>query len=392
MSLRSIPSRASQACVLGGFVGRKARKMDSTSIHVQLRKNPFQAGSAVAANVGWVAVLFLLHTVGNSLEAQQFVPSNTTNAGLATFQAFVNGELPVKEAVVYRKITRADGTLVNQEWWRFGYQENTWYVERLEPDKDDAPTLVPLWDREVFGASFTHVWTVSDKNIHVAARDFGAGGVPDTHGGFPRGLLFSALSLGLPRNSMVSNIEAALIKWDGLEFLSVWGRKTEPTGVLREIVRNGKLALGDDGFPVSAEFPDIPEVPGGFVRYEYNHDVRGIPGSFTARYNGEDMEYRYEFLSLTFGTNDLTQTDGYVPSLFADLALARSVMIWTNDKPYSVMQGKLQPAFGARVLGRHPKRSGLIILTSLAVASAVILALWYWRSEKKHKHHHQQQP
>lgn len=361
--------------------------MDSTSIQVQLRKNPFQAGSAVAANAGCVAALFLLHTVGTSLEAQQLVPSNTTNAGLATFQAFVNGEVPVKEAVVYRKITRADGTLVNQEWWRFGYQENTWYVERLEPDKDDASTLVPLWDREVFGASFTHVWTVSDKNIHVAARDFGAGGVPDTHGGFPRGLLFSALSLGLPRNSMVSNIEDALIKWDGLEFLSVWGRKTDPAGVLRDIVRKGRLSLGDDGFPASAEFPDIPEIAGGFVTYKYGAGTPGIPTVFTAKYSDNDLQYQYQFVSLNLGTNDLTQTGGYVPSLFADLSLERRITVWTNDKPYSLIQGKLQPAFGGRVVTQTSKSGGLFILISVALATAILLALWHRRSERKEKQH-----
>lgn len=373
-------------------MGRKARKMDSTSIQVRLRKNTFQLGSAVAASAGWVAVVFLLHTVGISLEAQQPVPSNPTNAALATFQAFVNGEVPVKEAVVYRKITRADGTLVNQEWWRFGYQENTWYVQRLEPDKANPSKLVPLWDHEVFGASITHVWTVSDKTVNVAAKQSATGSVPDRHGAFPRSLMIEALSLGLPRRLDVPTIGDAPIGWDGLEFQTVVGSKRDEKGaVLATSNLAGKLSLGDNRLPASAEYPGVDAFPAGSVTCEYNSDTEGVPAVFIVRNSG--TEFRYEFISLELGSNDLNGTDGYVPSLFADMKLERLITLYTNDKPYSVIHGKIRPAFGAqKIVGEHRSRIGLIILVTLAAASAIILALWYRRSEQERKTKQQQQP
>ncbi len=313
----------------------------------------------------------------------QVSASGTANAKLAVFQDFVNGDVPVKEAVVYRKISKPDGTIVNQEWWRFGYQENTWYAQRLQPATNNPPNLVPLWDHEVCGASFTHLWIIDDRNIHVAAKQFAAGSIPDSHGGFPRNLMFCALSLGLPRRLDQPTIRDAPIEWDGLEFRTVVGSKRDPRGaVLASSLLEGKLALGENGLPASAEYPSVGQFPGGSVTYEYRPETQGVPAIFT--HKGLGREYRYEFVSLELGTNDLTQTEGYVPSLFADLRLDRHITVWTNDKDYSLIHGKLDPAFGARhIVGEHPKRSGPMVLISLAAASATILALWYRRSEKE---------
>jgi hypothetical protein len=294
----------------------------------------------------------------------------------------VNGEVPVKEAVVYRKITRADGSLVNQEWWRFGWQRNTWFAERLQPEAADSLKLVPIPNSVVCGASYTHVWSVSEKNIHVAAKDFGLGSKPDTYGGFQRNLMFSALSLGLPRRLDFPTLDDAQIGWNGLEFRTIVGNKHDQSGaVLSTSSLEGRLILRDDGLPRSAESPSIDGVSESSVLYEYESNTAGIPSIFTLKRRG--WAYRYQFISCELGTNAVEQTGGFVPSQFADLKSAQYVTVWTNDKPYSVIDGNLRAAFGARIVGEKPKWNGLLILISLAVGAAIILTLWYRRSERE---------
>jgi len=85
-----------------------------------------------------------------------------TTARLATFQKFVNGEVPVKEAVVYRELSKTNGTVLNREWWRLGYQNDTWFVQRLIPVATNSSHLVPR--DAICGASFAQLWTVSEIN------------------------------------------------------------------------------------------------------------------------------------------------------------------------------------------------------------------------------------
>jgi hypothetical protein len=318
-------------------------------------------------------------------ETKPVLSAGATNARLALFQDFVNGQVPVKEAVVYRRISKPDSTVANQEWWRFGCQENTWFVQRLQPDKDDPSKLVPLPGNEVIGASHEFQWIVSDKYVDAVPKTLARGSSPDTHGAFPRSLMFCALSLGLPRRTGMASIDEAAIEWNGLRFRTVVGSKRDKTGaVLETAMIEGQLTLGENGLPASAEFPGAGQFPSGSVTYEYGVDTAGIPAAFTVEYADSVRQYRYEFLSLTRAVDDASQADGYGPSQFADLNLVRLITVWTNDKPYSLIKGKLWPAFGARhIYGQEPRRNGPIILISLAAAASTILALWYRRSKKE---------
>lgn len=318
-------------------------------------------------------------------------PNPETNARLATFQKFVNGEVPILEAVVYRKITKPDGSYTNQEWWRFGCQENTWFVERLQPASDDPSKLVPVPNGAIVGASYTHLWTVSDRNIHVAAKEFWLGSKPDTYGGFHRNLMFCALSLGLPRRMDKLTLGESPVLWNGLEFHAGVGTETNRSGTAKHLIADGKLTLGADGLPISAVWQGVGHFPGGQVAYQYEPDGADIPSAFVAKYADSDLVFRYEFLALKQGTNDLSGTEGYVPSMFADLKIVRDVTVWTNDKPYGLYGGKLEPNFGVKVVGRDSKSSGIIILITLAMATATILALWYWRSQNSTQTNQQNQ-
>jgi hypothetical protein len=304
----------------------------------------------------------------------------TNNPNLTTFQNFVNGRIPITEAVMCRKILSSEGKVLNQEWWRFGWQENTWYVQRVTPDGLSQTNFVPRTNSVICGHSWSHGWTISDENVHVAEKAFESGSKPDTFCAFERSLMFGALSLGLPRRDDVPAIQNAAINWDGLEFHSIVATSRDPTGkVLETSAISGKLNLLENGLTTSASYEGSGQFPGGSVAYEYRGENGLIPAAFTIKH--PKREYRYEFLTLHLGSNDLSRTEGYVPSLFADLKVERSITLWTNDRPYSVINGKLQPAFGRPIHGEHAgRKSALLIMISLAVGAAIVLGLWYKRS------------
>src|SRR5882724_12010540 len=69
--------------------------------------------------LSWSAILVLF-------SGASAISAEGPSTPLQNFRSFVNGAVPVKEAVVYRQISQTNKVL-NEEWWRFGYQPNTWY-------------------------------------------------------------------------------------------------------------------------------------------------------------------------------------------------------------------------------------------------------------------------
>lgn len=271
-------------------------------------------------------------------------PAQGAGPSLELFQGFVNGRVPVKEAVVTRQILQADGTVQNQESWRFGCQDGTWYVQRLLPDAKSPLQLAPRPNTPIVGASFTDIWAVTDRDLHLADRNDELGSGPSRMSSFSRGLMLEALSLGLPRRPGIRSLTDSEIEWAGSRFTTLVVSKRGTTNALPATGRlTGELRLGLNGLPTSAAAPVLGEFPGCSVTYQYADTNAPIPSVFVVKY--PDRAYRYEFRSLKSGTNDLTPTGGYVPSLFADLALKRNVTLWTNHLAYSLINGKLIPAF-----------------------------------------------
>jgi len=300
-----------------------------------------------------------------------------TNANFQRFQQFVNGEIPVQEAIIYRRLTRTNGTVANQDWWRFGYQQNTWYVERLIPDPKDPSKLVPRPNGDICGAAFSELWTVSDKDIHAVRKDLAAGSIPNTFARMSENLMFSTLSLGVPRRLDLPTLKQAQIEWDGLEFKTIVPGKVDirTSAVLEAKPLKGEIIVNHQGMPSSIEYSTVDGFGGGVVTYEYAPDSQGIPSAFNSKYS--DEEFRYEFISLALGTNEFDTASGYVPSMFvATSNNDRHITIWTNSLPYSVIGSKTQPAFGV-----HQQRNGSIILIFLIIASATFLVLFYRRSK-----------
>ena len=303
----------------------------------------------------------------------------TPDSNLATFQKFVNGKVPVKEAVVYRQLLGTNGAVRNKEWWRFGYQNGTWFAQRLIPETTNSSRLIPRPEQKSvhLGESFKQFWIVSDSphetkyDKYVAAGLMGdgvletadinvaAGSQPESSGSFCRGLMFEALSLGIPRNlgmnSGVLSIDDSRIEWNGSLFKTVVPSEMDQFGKpLATATMTGKLTLGSNGLPTSAEYPGVGTFKGASITYDYGPAHPGIPTAFVVKFQAGAL--RYEFLSLALGENKLAKKSGYVPSMFADMNLKRIVFAWTNDLPYEQRGGKSYPSYlpPAPKLGERP--------------------------------------
>jgi hypothetical protein len=302
-----------------------------------------------------------------------------SNPALEAFRWFVNGEEPVEEAVVYRRITKPDGQLVNEEWFRFGCQGDSWYAERLVPDPEEPTNLVAHPTTGICGASLKYLWAVGHEDIHLAEKTFASGSRPEGYTSMPVNFMQHAMTLGLP----VPHNGIGHIRWDGLSFTvrSESGYKRPGVPAETNTVK-GTLTLGPDGLPVSAEYPGVGKSKGAVVSYEYNSTNTVLPTVFTTKFDGAPSPvFRWEFLSLKLGKADLQATGGYVPKMFADLTIPRRITFWTNSAQYSLINNRLVPGF----LTSHPKRTGSLIMIALGCAVAAFLALWYWRSKRNNR-------
>ncbi len=290
-------------------------------------------------------------------------PGAPSGSEAETFKEFVNGRVPIKEAVVYRAISGNDGALKNEDWWRFGYELGNWYVERLQPDPTNKLALVPKGRKQVYGASSSNLWAVSEQDLHLAVRSAGTNSMLD-HNRSHRNMMFAALSLGVPRNLNVQTVEDSQIVWRGWNFSTfvvVSGTPAKPVA--------GWVRTNPDGLPASAEYRSEDGAINGLVDYEYGDDHQAIPLVFTARY--DNARYRYEFLSLKLGVSDPPQSGGYTPEQFADLKRERHVTIWSNSTPHSLINSNLVSAAAVN----HGQKSRLIILALLVCVSVLFLVI-----------------
>ncbi|MHB8520982.1 MAG: hypothetical protein ACYDH9_09495 [Limisphaerales bacterium] len=308
------------------------------------------------------------------------LPAGFSDLKLESFKRFVNGEGDIKEAVVYRRISSQDGRTINQEWFRFGCQErgNTWYVQRLKPGTNDPTILTPLGTDDIGGASYTHIWSMSDKDVQIVEKTLAIGSGPQRHRSLPFDLMYTAVRLGIPK------IEQENVRWQGTNFTTIartnWTLDGQPLGTN---ALRGNVVLGTNDLPRTAKYTGSDRLPAGVVTYEYHMpSITGLPSAFSVKVNNEEGRlYRYEFLSLDLGRVDLRATGGYVPSMFAATNRPRRLTIWTNDLPYTFLNGRLIPAFETA----HPQRVGSLIMATVAIIVTTFLALWYQRSKTQQK-------
>ncbi|MHB9006263.1 MAG: hypothetical protein ACYDC1_04980 [Limisphaerales bacterium] len=303
--------------------------------------------------------------------ALQAAAADESNPALKLFQQFSNGQMPIEEAIVYRRI---GGSFTNESWLRFGFQTNTWYGQWVKPDPANAGQFVPV-DSRMQGASHSHFWLFSDDNIHLVPLDNAKDSTPWEFCKISWSMIRQALSFGVP----MPHDGVGGIHWDGPRFESRTITEFDQTWTpLETNVVRGVLVLGPDGRPRSTEYTAKDQRLNSVVTYEYAPDSQGLPRVFTETKVNGDSTWRFEFLALKMGAVDLSQTDGYVPSLFADMTLPRKTAVWSHEKVWYVEGDELKPGFGFEPY-RPPNSSAPWVLGAVALVLTLFLARWLLR-------------
>lgn len=283
--------------------------------------------------------------------------SSPPESDFATFQKFVNGEIPIKEAVVHRTLMK--GKLVNSQRWRFSLQDGgkSWYVQNLESQYNPNHTTC--------GASLAQLWVVGDKALDVGDKACAEGSGPYKMTRFERSLLWRAVSLGLPCEQ--DALQVPPVKWMGSRFEAM---KTVPiTGQEKSIsqMAHGEVKL-KDGRPSET----VDESGRVIATYEYE-DAGPIPKAWIA-YGGE---VRIEFERLELGTNALCGEEGFLPGSFAT-SFNLLCSIWTNDVEYNVKQSGLWRASGVV----QPRKTGSMAMIAIVAVTFSGVCLYYMRTKK----------
>lgn len=320
----------------------------------------------LALGLGWYCV-----AVGVALGGEQ------TSANLDQVKTFINGKIPIKNALVFRDIRAADGRVLNREWFRFGYQNGTWFAQRLSPDAKEPSKLTNHPLGVVVGASDRELWTISDENMHVAELGRSRGSVPEAFGSLERSLVFSTLALGVPRRLDITLLSESEIQWNGTRFSS---QVITNIGAHGESLKlgtvQGEFEFGSGGRVIGLRHPSLGKYPSRLVRYEYPPDrTNTIPARFIVEADGRIMTY--EFLALDLGENESVSGAGYLPGMFAVNNAARNYTFWTNDRPYSFIEGHFQRAYGSA-----NRRATTTIFLGVGLVAASVSAFAYKRWQK----------
>jgi hypothetical protein len=118
------------------------------------------------------------------------------------------------------------------------------------------------------------------------------------------------------------------------------------------------------------------------VTYEYDSQPLGLPRVITHELPNQRCTFRYEFLLLNSGAVDLSKTDGYVPSLLADMTIDRKVAVWSNDRMWFLTDGELRPGFGFEEY-RPPTAAAPWVLYGVVFIIVVFLGRWLLRSRNQ---------
>ena len=321
-----------------------------TSFAAGPRPNPIRLLSASPIQA---CVLLLL------LLVPRLRANSPPESDFATFQKFVNGEIPIKEAVVHRTLTLR-GKLVNSQRWRFSLQDGgkSWYVQDLEPHNLYHSTS---------GASLAQLWHVGDETLHVVDKACTERSGPYTMTDFNRSLLWLAVSLGLPCEQ--DALEVPSVKWMGNRFEAM---QTVRTGDGKSITRmaHGEVKL-KDGRPSET----VDESGRVIATYEYP-DAGPIPKAWIA----SGGEVRFEFERLELGTNALCGAEGFLPGSFATTSNVHC-SIWTNDVAYMVTDSGLWRASDIV----QPRKTGSMAMIAIVAVTFFSCLVLYYANQKKRK-------
>ncbi len=327
------------------------------------------SSSTSKLNICLVCVVILFHS--DRLLARD----SEANKRMTLFEQFTRGEIPIREAVVYREAQKPDGTVFNREWVKFSFQAAgaTYYIQRLAPSTNDPSKLVSAGANRTWGASMTHLWVITDTDVHVVEKTVAAGSGPKQNSDFGINFMEGAISLGIPHTALES------LSWRESAFTTEMAQ----TGLNGEGVRTnrifGERIVNEAGYTLECRVPKSGSFEAEEIIYAYNGVTNGLPSSFKERVAGGGDQFVWTFLSLELGQADLNETAGYVPTMFAAANLVRHPTIWTNQHSYTVFEAGTAPDFKAG----NPQGVARGVFAGCALAVITISALWLRRWKRR---------
>ncbi len=290
--------------------------------------------------------------------------SDAPGSNLATFRMFVNGEIPIKEAVVHRTLKEGARALGDVRW-RFSLQDGgrSWYVQVLDP---------PDLNHRTFGASLAQLWEVGDKTLHVVDKGCAKGSEP-YGASFQRTLLWNTVALGLPSDwGAVREAPVKSVTWAGDRFEAMQSVPGEHGLAAHTRSVRGRVKL-KNGRPIEA----LNESGRILAVYEYR-GAGPIPSAWTETTGPYTVQFEFEGLEL--GTNALCGAKGFLPGSFATSANPHCY-IWTNDVAYGVTDSGLWRTSDA-IRGK-PRRTGLVAMVAIVAATLSCLFAYYVIQRKR---------
>ncbi len=258
-----------------------------------------------------------------------FAVNAQTNDPFETWKQWISGKYPVKSVLIQNTVYNTNETTMNVKWFRFGLQDDTHffqdYIDNTNSTEVGINRLVPMGQTR--GASGLIIWEVMGELVTAETLPNHESIYIDDN---------NRVRMIIGRNK--SRIQQALsgaggfdhttIEWDNLKFRG----KSVPFRGERENI-SGYITEMTNGAP--AEYWYWYGTSGPIkVHMKYSTNLPpGVP-AYIRRTHPQSGPMEYTLLRFDPGTNDLRETDGYVPSVFT--SSAKYLVMFTNALEYSV--------------------------------------------------------
>lgn len=264
------------------------------------------------------------------LLAFQSFTASPQESPLDTFKAYLAGTFAVKSALVQKTTFTTNGTIKMLEWFRFGIQDDTYFFQKYREDTN--PTAVGL-DRlvsygQISGCAGGTIWTTLSGLVSVETateEEYAYDNVNPIRQTRSVHRNYIQQALGLP------GVNKDATTWDNLKFKS----KSSPTWFSHQEEVSGYITEMTNGVPSEYWYWFGRDGPIKCrVRYSSNLPP-GVPMAIRYDFPNATVVEPFECLLLSFkpGTNDLTETGGYVPSMFT--SGVTGISFFTNSAEYA---------------------------------------------------------
>lgn len=295
---------------------------------------------------------------------------------LSVFQAVTGGAISIKEGLFTRTIIKPDGTTRSVEHYRFGMAGVSWFLEPLDSDPTSSGNFLRSGRLPVIGATASHVWTISDSNIHIVAKEEISGSVPQIFQNMASGIFLRVVGMGIPMT-----LEKR-VHWDQLHASGIHREFGDyPTNPTTDLSVTGTLQLGPDGKPRIMAVGSNGVFSGSAIEYEYSNAASFFPSLIRYKYSElNSPTYKINIISIL--TNDAKSIE-FKPAMFGDMNVNRVVTVWSNSLSFMVKNGRLDPNVSGVARGSKALSLVLFAIAALVVFPAYLVLRWNWRKQTR---------